>query len=256
MPAGRGKKGAQPCCKRKNAQPIAEHVNRISTKNDNDSKSLQVISWSNNMLNISVDSPPCTTSCTQFVSPGQSFADPGTSYMVSSPYPSPYYSWYETAPITPPMAEGMSPFILTKIAGNISKCDGCGNKYSKPLLPPYDLCVQHREWRTFSDASGLPQLKFAPAYYHVNLPCIHRNWPFFTPRELIVSTELWSKLSTTHKEFLGGFWISEVTVLCDCFSYSNPSYPKQFLHGLCDTFRPIPVKRALIIMIFLCAFKG
>ena len=28
---------------------------------------------------------------------------------------------------------------------------GCGNKYMKPPTVPYDLCVQHREWRSFTN---------------------------------------------------------------------------------------------------------
>ena len=120
MPAGRGKKGSQPSRKRKNPLPIAERVDRISAKNDNGSKSLQVISGSNNTLNIGVDSPPCTTSCTQFVTPGQSvpgpsymvpgpsYMVPGPSYMVPAPYASPYYSWYEPLP-TP----ALSPHTLS-----------------------------------------------------------------------------------------------------------------------------------------------
>ena len=49
-------------------------------------------------------------------------------------------------PMGPPMADDTSPFNLHFISGNISKYAGCVNKYVKPAVPPYDLCIQHREW--------------------------------------------------------------------------------------------------------------
>ena len=104
---------------------------------------------------------------------------------------------------SPPMAEEQSPFRLWFISGNISKCAGCNNKYSKPPTPPYDLCVQHKEWRTFTPtAGGDSQSKFSPAYYHLNLPCIHRNWPMFDPQCLSVCEDVKSKMTPLHWEYL------------------------------------------------------
>ena len=109
---------------------------------------------------------------------------------------------------TPPMAEQSTPFSLCFITGNISKCTGCGNKYGKPVVAPYDLCVQHREWRSFSSA-GEQQSKFSPAYYHVNLLCIRRNWCTFQPADLVVKPQVAEKLTTVHKDFLAslGFFV-------------------------------------------------
>ena len=78
-------------------------------------------------------------------------------------------------------------------------------QYCKPPVPPYDLCIQHREWRSFTSPGGGPQSKFSPSYYHVNLQCIRRNWPLFSPRHLIISPEMSSKLTPVHKEFLASF---------------------------------------------------
>ena len=80
-----------------------------------------------------------------------------------------YHDWYaDFSPPPPPpspMAQETAPFNLAKIARNTSKCAGCGNKYCKPPVPPYDLCVQHREWWSFtSPGGGLPS-KFSSAYY-------------------------------------------------------------------------------------------
>jgi len=37
------------------------------------------------------------------------------------------------------------------ITGNIRVCcdRGCQQKYSKPDLPPHNLCVRHKEWQSF-----------------------------------------------------------------------------------------------------------
>ena len=89
----------------------------------------------------------------------------------------------------PPMADDNSPFKLHFISGNIAKCAGCGNKYVKPALPPYDLC---REWRFFT-ASGAQQSKFSPAYYHVNVLCIKKNWPSFSPQHVVITSDVYMK---------------------------------------------------------------
>ena len=100
----------------------------------------------------------------------------------------------------PPMADDSSPFNLHFISGNISKCAGCGNKYVTPAVPPYDLCIQHRECSL--SAGGVQQSKFAPAYYHVNTACIRRNWSSFSPEQISVASEVFSRLNPTHREYL------------------------------------------------------
>ena len=108
-------------------------------------------------------------------------------------------------PTMPPMAEDESMFVLCFITGNISKCTGCNNKYDKPPTPPYDICVQHKEWRTFTPTGRTPQSKFAPAYYHVNRPCIVRNWPNFTPQQLVIYLEIFQRLGPAHLDLLATF---------------------------------------------------
>ena len=78
------------------------------------------------------------------------------------------------------------------IFGNIAKCAGCGDKYMKPALPPYDLCVQHMEWRLFT-VNGAQQSKFSLAYYHDNALCIQKNWPIFRPQHTPDTLEIESK---------------------------------------------------------------
>ena len=154
----------------------------------------QSVGSSSSMVNISLDSPhPGCASYSSLPSPapysslsGSSpysssrYMAPNSVYTISSPPPwisgsLPYRDWPispahqdwhfpymptpspqpQQAPV-PPMAEEFSPFNLCFIVGNISKCAGCGNKYAKPPLPPYDLCIQHREWRSFTPSGGTP----------------------------------------------------------------------------------------------------
>ena len=89
---------------------------------------------------------------------------------------------YSPLPSTPsPAATGCydvaqqqsNPFLVTFITGNISVCFGCKQHYRKPVVPPYNLCVMHREWRMFIIAgSPVPQSRFGNAYYHLHAICI------------------------------------------------------------------------------------
>ena len=127
---------------------------------------------------------------------------PGPSSSSLSSFPSPYssssgwpaYQWYQPCQVP----EENCPFNLCFISGNITKCAGCGNRYLKPPTPPYDLCVQHREWRSFVPPGSTPQRKFSPAYYHLHLLCIKANWPMFNPQELVITEEMASKLGNEH----------------------------------------------------------
>ena len=47
-------------------------------------------------------------------------------------------------------------FYLQFVRGNISRCNGCGKRDlrgedGKPRLPPYDLCIQHKEHVLFEN---------------------------------------------------------------------------------------------------------
>ena len=229
VPAGCGKKGNTAPRKRRKLETTTKRVNRFDSMDTSPSSVAmsgatagcaspvsQVCGSST--VNISLDSQP---------GPSYSF---GSSYSTPTPTPTPwppsYYDWGyqpffpphaytasftqhssgatpEAAPAMgqPPMAEDNSPFNLHFISGNISKCAGCGNKYVKPALPPYDLCVQHREWRSFS-VSGTQQSKFSPAYYHLNILCIRRNWPSFSPAQLSITSDVLSRLNPTHRDYL------------------------------------------------------
>lgn len=206
MPSGRGRKGGQAPRQRKKSVPVSDRVRRMTTS---DCPSVNVTSVSssqmvNEMYNSSLNLVPSAYNRPLYYNP-----------YYNLPYPNQPHCSYWTDPYglsfscrspaseqaIPPMAEEESPFKLCFITGNISKCAGCGNKYAKPPVPPYDLCVQHREWRSFVSGSG-PQSKFSPAYYHVNILCIQKNWPHFDPSHLEIPREVPAKLTDIHIHFL------------------------------------------------------
>ena len=106
-----------------------------------------------------------------------------------------------SASYRPPAAAPESPFTLVFITGNISVCASYSNHYPKPAMAPYNVCIRHTEWQTFTPG-GTHKSKFAPAYYHVNFPCLQKNWPSFHPVNLVIQPEVFQKLSDTYIHFL------------------------------------------------------
>ena len=98
--------------------------------------------------------------------------------------------------LTPP------PSSLAFVAGNISVCRGCCQKYTKSALPPMDLCVWHKEWQQFIDSCGNQQNRFGIVYYHCNIPYIRSHYPEFEPYQLEVSSRIAMQLLPTHREYL------------------------------------------------------
>ena len=224
MPAGRGRKGSQPPRKKKRSQPVSERVDRMSVTQSSNQNfpmvstcmtpgSSDMIPGSSNMTTRLSDMNPGSsymtsgssymTSGPSYMSPGPSYMSPGPSYIsLNPPYMTPCHSTYSSLPSSQPMA---APFTLAKIVGNISKCTGCGNPYAKPPVPPNDLCIRHPQWRSFLSPAGNQQCRFSPAYYHVNILCITKDWPYFRPTDLIIPPELLSCLTPAHQQFLTMF---------------------------------------------------
>ena len=126
--------------------------------------------------------------------------------------------FYHNMPIVPPpppppplirctsASPDSSPFTLAFIAGNIRVCRGCRQKYSKPALPPLNLCVRHQEWQEFTGPSGDPQTRYGNVYYHCNIPCIWARWPQFTSSMLhIPPTMLMAAASNTHPILISAY---------------------------------------------------
>ena len=174
MPSGRGKKGGRAPRQWAQKEVVTERVDGLASSgygggdiSVSAGSGAQAVGTAHNSMFHITQYPYSGGSCS-------------TSNQCTSPfYPQPYiYPYNASLSVAPSMATEDSPFYLHFITGNISKCAGCGNKYMKPPTVPYDLYVQHREWQSFT-SSGQSQSKFAPAYYHVNLPCIQKNWPHF-----------------------------------------------------------------------------
>ena len=95
--------------------------------------------------------------------------------------------------------------------GNLSRCTGCGNRNlradtGKPHPPPYDLCLQHKEYVMFENPlTGRHQLStdLRNVYYHALKRCVILKYPNFNPSsDLKVSRVLRSLLSATHLNFI------------------------------------------------------
>ena len=105
-------------------------------------------------------------------------------------------------PVSPTSASVQSPFELAFISGNIRVCRGCRQKYSKPVSPPLDLCIRHKEWQEYLGPLGTPQTRFGNVYYHCNIPCVRSRNPDFEPSMLLVHPSIAMQLMPIHTEFL------------------------------------------------------
>ena len=184
MPKGRGKKGGRAPPKRKVPPTIENRYPFIPLSH---SPSIEQSMSASGCTSPSVDMSPSL------------YYMPSSSYYTNySPYSSsPYY------PTHPPPIESDHPFRVHFIGGNISVCHGCKGRYCKDLGPPYDLCIQHEEWRTYTvPGYPSPQSKFGNVYYHASVTCIVSVWPSFVPTSLLVPSGLRANLKREHKDWL------------------------------------------------------
>ena len=71
---------------------------------------------------------------------------------------------------TPYVSTAPNPFKVHFFVENISVCHSCRGHYYKELGCPYDLCIQHQEWRSFTvPGNSSTQSRFGNVYYHCNL---------------------------------------------------------------------------------------
>ena len=104
-----------------------------------------------------------------------------------------------------------SPFWLTFVKGNISRCAGCDKRNlrgedGKRHEAPHDLCVQHKEQVMFQNPrSGNYQLSkdLRNVYYHANKLCVMAKSPNFNPlTDLKVSKDVRARLTSAHLQLL------------------------------------------------------
>ena len=96
-----------------------------------------------------------------------------------------------------------SAFQLCFRAGNTSVCNGYRSRFDKQAQSPYNLCVQHEEWRSYtSPVTHLPESRYENAYYHAHPHCIQLKWSNFHPTDLQVPDEIKVHLTPEHKQLL------------------------------------------------------
>ena len=116
---------------------------------------------------------------------------------------------YELQPPVPgyytvPRYQQSFSYSLHIIAGNISTCFGCKNKYNMSLKPPNDLCIKTQDWREFiSPNSATPQSRFGNVYFHCKPECVLMRNPSFLPSDLNVPDEVAENLNDAHKDLFG-----------------------------------------------------
>jgi len=218
MPKGTGKKGSHPSRKRARKESIEGREERFpatqatSTNQCASANPISITIGSGTHVSPTVQQACSSASASMDVLSPESYYHP--CLLPCAPYPSypPSYppSYFppvfspSTAIHRPTGAVTQSPFFLVFITGNISVCAGCSGHYMKPATPPYDLCIKHTEWRQFK-INETPKSKFAPAYYHVNLPCLQANWPSFCVSSLTIQPDIFQKLTDVHIDFLRAF---------------------------------------------------
>ena len=128
----------------------------------------------------------------------------GQSNNYSSPFP--------PQPKSPSIASppNTNPFYLKFIFGNIRMCQGCRSTLrtadGQIPLAPYDLTVARAERRSFRDNAGnlITPRKETAAHYHCRIECVTAAEPGFVPYSLHVPTDVYSRLSAAHREYLRG----------------------------------------------------
>jgi hypothetical protein len=110
---------------------------------------------------------------------------------------------YHFATSSTPSVSNASEFRSCFRSGNISVCNGCRNRFDKDAQPPYDLCIQHEEWRNFtSPVSHLPDSRYGNAYHHASPACIVARWPSFVYSSLVIPATILAQLQPSHKFIL------------------------------------------------------
>ena len=105
-------------------------------------------------------------------------------------------------------------YEITFLQGLISKCYGCGNKFSNHnRQTPYDVVIRHLEVRPVYDrqTNGWylpPGNKKSNAYYHIDSKCVQRVHKLFDKTSVKIPVEVQAVLSEGHKEVLrvAGFY--------------------------------------------------
>ena len=142
MPKGRGRKGSKVPPRKKQALDVQQRFELTSIA------TMQMGQQTNiGQVYVTQASQNPSSSC-------YPYAFPSTSY---SPQQTP--SWfYQRQCSADPTDNGVNPFRLTFITGNISVCYDCQSKYVKDAGPPHDICVFYMERCAHSLSMVCPSL--------------------------------------------------------------------------------------------------
>lgn len=225
MPKGRGRKGCVASRKRKSSIPVQETFENPSFSDTHSSNvkelplvgssdvysahiSMQTYSptvtqnqyrpcgLSQNMFSPSYPVHPHSASRSMWPSPQSSFHSFSPQFNFSGYQPG-YQQGYQSC--VPHQQPPSSPFVLSKITGNISVCAGCRNKYPKNPSPPDNFCIKHQEWREYTPSrTQNAQKKFGNVYYHFTPQCVWLRCAWFIPSTLEVPSDIYAEVTDEH----------------------------------------------------------
>ena len=95
-----------------------------------------------------------------------------------------------------------APYVLMFLSGNISTCFGCRGNFTKPAIPPKNLVIQHEDYRSYMDKTGIRRQKYGKVYYHLNVSCIQMKQQNFDCRAVIISQKVLEEATMDHSDFV------------------------------------------------------
>ena len=197
MPKGRGNKGSVSSTKRKAPVPVNDTIENpyLSASSPALDSNVPLQGYSQNPYPVQ-PTWPHGSATRQYPQPSSAWPQPSTVFSPSQQSagyrintPSTSSSWS-----SPP-----SSFVLCKIAGNVSVCTGCRNKYQKNPLPPDDMCIKHQEWCEYTPSGAqTPQSRYGNVYYHFDPQCVWHRRPWFLPAALEIPPDTYAELTEVH----------------------------------------------------------
>ena len=95
-----------------------------------------------------------------------------------------------------------APFTLVFVSGQITTCFGCRSSFLKPAVAPFNVVVQHKDYRSYTAPDGTSRQRYGNVYYHPNISCITVKQPQFHPANLVVSQQVIEKATQAHSDYL------------------------------------------------------
>ena len=152
--------------------------------------------------------------------PGTSDASPPSSCVGSScpttlsvlqgntPLPPP--SPYAPRPTTDSLLHADNPPMLCFLQGLISKCYGCGNKFTDEIkIPPRDLICKFKKKRErLICGQWVPGWKMAWCYFHLNINCLQLGRSTIEACDVYIPSVIMAQLTDIHTKYLikSGWW--------------------------------------------------